>query len=134
MAIPLAGIIAGWLGGPALARLHRTVRLVELVRAEEGIPEEERSFEYRAWRPTGESAEALEARAGAVRRRFRIGGALLGLWLGAVAMLRVVAFSRRTLRTEYEVDRARCVSCARCYKYCPRERLRWKELAGGTES
>ena len=31
----------------------------------------------------------------------------------------------------YFIDQDDCVSCARCFLACPRERLRLKELAGG---
>ena len=31
----------------------------------------------------------------------------------------------------YYIDQDYCVSCARCFLACPRERLRLKELAGG---
>jgi len=131
LALPLAGLAAGWLGAPALARLHRTVALAERVALEEAGAVEGRTDESKAWRLLGMSPEDLYARAELVRSGFRTGGALLGLWLGLAGVARIVSLARRPVRTEYVVNQARCLSCGRCYRYCPRERLRRK---GGTKA
>jgi ferredoxin len=55
--------------------------------------------------------------------------ALLGAWFGLVTSLKLVTLTRSGPRTEYEIDQAACLSCARCYMACPREHLRLKKEA-----
>ncbi len=38
--------------------------------------------------------------------------------------LKLVTLSIRRKRTDYQPDRSRCVSCGRCYWYCPSEQVR----------
>jgi Fe-S-cluster-containing hydrogenase component 2 len=49
---------------------------------------------------------------------------LLGGWVGLVVGIKLITLSVRRKREEYQPDRARCVSCARCYWYCPGEQVR----------
>jgi formate hydrogenlyase subunit 6/NADH:ubiquinone oxidoreductase subunit I len=37
---------------------------------------------------------------------------------------KLLALSIRHTRTDYEPDRGACVACARCFEYCPNERVR----------
>ena len=125
--LPLAGAAAGRLGSPALARVHRDVRLADLVEGgAQGRTAEEADM-LRSHRLSAEPAEAVLRRARAVEGRFAWGGALLGAWVGLVVLVKALAAMRRSRRVEYEVDQAACLACGRCYRYCPRERLRWKE-------
>lgn len=56
-------------------------------------------------------------------------GLWLGLWFGLVIAVKLIALTLRRERTEYEVDHAACLSCGRCYEYCPREHVRLKREA-----
>lgn len=38
--------------------------------------------------------------------------------------LKLITLSIRRKRTDYQPDRSRCVSCGRCYWYCPGEQVR----------
>jgi ferredoxin len=71
------------------------------------------------YRNTGRTAAALAGEVAASGGRFtwagRIAGALLGLVLG----LKLVHLSVRRRREFHQIDRARCVSCGRCFRYCP---------------
>jgi len=51
---------------------------------------------------------------------FGIAGVVIGLML--------IGASVHRTRTDYEPDRATCVACGRCYKYCPVGREHLKEL------
>ncbi len=133
------GLLVGrGVGGP-LSRLHRTVRLAGYVRQAELRPPEEtpeqtpeeatgpvkeRNDAVEAFRNTGRPPQELYMEAGELIERFRLAGGWLGAWVGLVFGVKLVHLSIRRRRTDYEPDRANCVSCGRCYWYCPHEQLR----------
>ena len=49
---------------------------------------------------------------------------MAGAWIGLVIGVKLIHLSIRRRRTEYEPDRANCVSCGRCFWYCPNEQVR----------
>ena len=133
VAVPVllaAGGGLGWcLAGP-FARVHYTVQQADRVRAEEtgrveGTENISEGF-YKTHRPR----EELYAEAAAIRGRFAWGTTLLGVWVGLVVGVKLVHLSVRRTRTDYEPDRATCLSCGRCFLYCPVERKRLKTPEG----
>ncbi len=137
------GAVLGRGSGPVLARLHPTVRLAEDVRlAELGQatwlatgesvsaggrftgPFKDRNEAVAAFRRTGRPAAELYAEALALQSDFRMAGAWLGAWIGLVVGVKLVALAVRRRRSEYLADRAACVSCGRCFWYCPEEQVR----------
>jgi ferredoxin len=119
-----AGAGVGYAMRDALAELHPTVQQVKEVCPDVTgfIPEQTNASE--AFHKTGESIESLLARAAVVRREFAFGGTLFGGWVGLVFAVKLVQLSLRRRRTDYEPDRAACVSCGRCFWYCPEEHQR----------
>ncbi|MFH1023068.1 MAG: 4Fe-4S binding protein [Planctomycetota bacterium] len=125
--LPVIVAAGGWAGrllGAPLARLHASVALAEQIRLEEAgtgdmTPESE------AFRGTGRSVTDLFREADAARAKSRLGGMILGIFLGLAFGLTLIALSTRRLRTDYEPDRAACFSCGRCFDFCPKERARW---------
>jgi len=131
-AVPILLAGGAWGGralGPALARMHYTVRQADRVRLEElglveGIDDLSEAF-YRTQTPKKD----LYDRAEAVVGRFRTGGLLLGLWAAVVVSAKLIHLSIWRRREDYQPDRAACVSCGRCFAYCPVEQKRRKEKA-----
>jgi len=81
-----------------------------------------------AFRLTGGADTAdLYRRARAIVGRFRLGAVLLGAFLGLVVGFEIVSLAFPPALVEFEVDHAWCVSCGRCYLWCPRERSRRSE-------
>ncbi len=124
-----------WLAREQLARVHPTVRMAERVRLE-ALEEAEKlgSDLSEAFAHTGGAAEQLYDRARQVNRRFAVGSGALGGFLGLVFGLKLIQLSVRRKRVDYEADRATCVACARCFRYCPREQLRLKGPAPGEDT
>ncbi len=135
-------IVVGYgLGGP-LSRLHPTVRQAEDVRLVERLAEgpqasdetpaspreadriKRRNDSVEAFRKTGRPSAELYEEALGLRRRFAWAGAWLGAWAGLVIGAKLVHLSVRRRRTEYLPDQANCVSCGRCFWYCPKEQVR----------
>ena len=52
------------------------------------------------------------------------GGGLFGAWVGLVIGGKLIALSVRRNRTDFEPDSGACFACARCFEYCPSERMR----------
>ena len=53
-------------------------------------------------------------------------------WVGLVIGVKLVHLSIRRRREEYVPDRAGCVSCGRCFWYCPGEQARLGLIQGGS--
>ncbi|MCP4618334.1 MAG: hypothetical protein GY844_18100, partial [Bradyrhizobium sp.] len=129
----LLGALAGYGAGPFLARANATVGLAARIAREDAMQLEERTLESEAFRDTGGTPEELYAEAAGIERRFRVGGLLLGAFLGAAIVLKLLAAGATPNVREYHIDRAACMSCARCFRACPRERQRLKPPADGQE-
>lgn len=128
--LPVLTALGAWGGymlrGP-LSRVHPTVRTAERVYLEETGQVEGTTDASDAFRTTGEPSSELYAEASELREDYAIGGALLGAFLGLVVGGEFLSLSVRRRRTEYEVDRASCLACGRCYEYCPKEHERRKK-------
>jgi ferredoxin len=133
----LAGIVAvsaalgagaGWLAGPGLARLHPDVALALRVEAEARIALPQASLATRTFRTTGGSINELTSRAQQQVSRFQRGSLLLGAGFLGLAGLRIARLLRSQRRDDYEADPAECVACGRCFRFCPRERVRLGEV------
>ncbi len=48
-----------------------------------------------------------------------LSGCLLGLWFGVVIAIKLTGVVFRGKRTNFETDNSACLSCGRCYKWCP---------------
>jgi NosR/NirI family transcriptional regulator, nitrous oxide reductase regulator len=107
--------------GPAMSRVHPTVALSVLVAEERAFADRDVSDETRAFRKTGEPIADLEARAREREDAFVRGGWWLGAWIGLVIGVMLIGSAGLPVRSDYEADRGRCLSCARCYEYCPVE-------------
>jgi len=127
LATPLliaAGIGLGMLLAVPLSRMDPQVRLAERIRLEDTRQVTGTIDASEAFRGTGRPVSELYADALARRARFRTLGAWLGAWTGLVIGVKLVTLSIRRKRTDYQPDRTRCVSCGRCYWYCPGEQVR----------
>lgn len=119
-----AGLGLGLLLAVPLSRMDPQVRLAERVRQEETGQVTGTTDASDAFRGTGQPIRELYEDAARRRERFRSLGGWLGAWTGLVIGLKLVSLSLRRRRTDYQPDRARCVSCGRCYWYCPGEQVR----------
>lgn len=121
LVIVVAGI-AGMLAHPFLARLHPVVLLAERVAAEMRGDFSDVTIESEAFHASRQSPAELYAEADAVRRRFRTASAAFGVFLGLAFCGRIIRLSVIRKSADYEIDRGACLSCARCFDYCPVEK------------
>jgi ferredoxin len=107
-----------------LSRLDPTVRLAERVEAELAGTVKKTTDASDAFRNTGRPVrdlvkEAMDLRAGYLRL-----GGWVGAWFGFVIGVKLIHLSVRRRRVDYTPDRGGCVSCGRCFWYCPPEKVR----------
>ena len=107
-----------------LAKLDPVVRLAERVRLEETGRVEGTTDASDAFRNTGRPKEDLYKEGQNLVRRFGRLGMALGVWVGLVVGVKLISLSVRRRRSDYEPERAGCLSCGRCFWYCPTEQMR----------
>ncbi len=128
--LPVLVFSFGWLTvglKDGLSRMHATVRLAESIHLEQSGQVEGTTDPSTAFRATGKSTEELYDEASQIREKFKLGGWLLGGFVGLVASLKLLGVSVQRHRDGYEADRASCLACGRCYQYCPRGHFRQKQ-------
>jgi NosR/NirI family nitrous oxide reductase transcriptional regulator len=117
------GAVLGRFSGVALSRLHPRAALAELVA---GGPSDAQADidKIEAFLNTRQPPEELYAEVRALHDQFAQAGAWLGGWIGLVIGIKLIHLSIRRRRDEYQPDRGNCVSCGRCFWYCPEEQVR----------
>lgn len=120
--LAVLGAVGGARLDSGLSLEHRTVRLAGQIAAQPAnganlTPEAEGFLQ------SGDTLPALLARAAALRAPFRRAGGWLGAYIGLVVGCTLLGLSIRRRHDDYRIDHAACVSCARCFSYCPRDRL-----------
>lgn len=125
--LPALVALGVWLGGYLqipLSRLHSEVRLAEQVRREELGQAPATTEASDAFRASGRAPEALYREAFRKTRQMGVGARLFGAWVALVVGVKLVHLSIRRRRADYLPDRANCLSCGRCFWYCPGEQAR----------
>ncbi len=107
-----------------LARLHPSVSLAVRMQAELADPSIGTTEASDSFRRTGRPVEELYAEAEQIRRRFIPGSVFFGAWVGLVFGVKLVSLAVYPFRKQYEPHKGNCVSCGRCYWYCPVEQAR----------
>lgn len=128
--LPVLVFLSGWAGSSlkgVTSRAHETVRLAKQIYLEETGKAVEVTDASSAFRATGKEINELYEQASNIRARFKLGGWILGGFIGLVIGLKLIGLSVWRQRTDYEADRASCLSCGRCFNYCPREHVRLKK-------
>jgi len=129
--LPVFIILSGWLGvriSAPLSRIHATVSLAERVWQEDTGEVEGTTDASEAFRGTGRPTKELYDEALTLKRRFAFGGGAFGAFIGLVVGLKLIYLSIRRRRTDYEVNRGTCLSCGRCFSYCPIEQVRLENI------
>jgi len=111
---------------PLASRVHPTVRLAERIHLEQTGQVQGTTDASAAFRATGQPIEQLFDQAAHIRCTFRTYLRFAGAFFGLVVALKLVAASTWPRRTDYQADPAACFCCARCFDYCPRQRLKRK--------
>lgn len=106
-----------------LSRANKDVRLYEMVMRNEASPQNILPVELEAFYGQGGKVEELTQRHEAIRAEFKLYSTIAGALIGLVIGLNLINLSVKRTRKEYEIDNANCVSCARCFTYCPQNNV-----------
>ena len=123
--LPLLMVIGALLMRMSSANLsyaNKEVRLYELVQIQEAHPDNEMLPEVEAFYAQGRTMEELLQSNDAVRADFRFYGTIVGALIGLVIGLKLINLSVRRTRKAYEIDHKNCVSCGKCFSYCPQNK------------
>jgi polyferredoxin len=125
--LPFILIGSGWIGSRLnipLSRQHFTVSLAEEIILDRSGQMAEMTDPTLAFRASGKPTSELFAEAHDIQKNFKVGGWILGGFIGLVICLKLINLSIRRKQLEYDVDKGTCLSCARCFSYCPYEQVR----------
>ncbi len=120
---PAVVVLSSWFFGKLyipLSQVNRTVSLAERIQAEDAGKIENMTLESKAFRASGQTNEALYQEALAIRREFWLGCHILGAFLGSYLMLQAILFSLSRIRKYYSIHKGNCLSCGRCFSFCPK--------------
>jgi NosR/NirI family nitrous oxide reductase transcriptional regulator len=136
--LPFLIAAGAWIGNslaPFAARSHPTVALAERIWMEENRDTGDTTDASQVFRASGETIASLYKHAASIRAGFEKGGWFFGGFLGLILGGKLILLSLRPRQNDYEAERAGCVSCGRCFRYCPKDqecRLQEiKETGGG---
>ncbi len=104
-----------------LSRVNPVVRLAEQIRLEDEGIVKETTLETRTFRSQDKTTEQLIVESQNIVTQFRIGGWILGAFLGLVFSLKFFVLSIRRKQEDYIPDPVNCYSCGRCWDSCPIE-------------
>ncbi|MDH6342120.1 NosR/NirI family nitrous oxide reductase transcriptional regulator [Parabacteroides sp. PFB2-12] len=106
-----------------LSRVHKEVKLYDMVMQHEADPQDILSVELEAFYGQGGTLEELTEAYNAVQADFRLYAAIAGALIGLVIGLTLISLSLKRTRTLYEIDHAACVACGKCFSYCPQNKI-----------
>jgi ferredoxin len=123
--IPLLMFIGGYTGSllhESLARVNHKVQLAEILLQFDESKVKALPVEIEAFRSSGQTTEALYAEAAMIVKQFYIGSWILGGIIGLVFGITLARLTLYRYRNDYEPNKGRCLSCARCMDFCPVEK------------
>ena len=129
--LPVVVLGSGWVGSRmdiSLSRLHPTVSLAEEILLENAGKRTAMTDTTKAFRAAGRPSEDLFSEARAIQKKFRGGGWILGGFVGLVLCTKLIGLFIRRRQPEYDVDKGTCLSCGRCFAYCPYEQVRLGQM------
>jgi len=125
--LPVVVFGSSWIGSRLdipLSHLHPTVSLAEEVLLENSGKRTEMTDATKAFRASGKASEELFTEARSIQNQFHKGGWILGGFIGLILCLKLIGLFIRRRQLEYDVDKGMCLSCGRCFAYCPYEQVR----------
>ena len=120
--IPLLIFAGGYTGSrfhENLSIVNPKVKLARDVMEFDKKPIEPVPLQIKAFKETGTPVEKLYSEAQEIIHNFYIGGWILGGFVGLVFGLTIAGVSIFKFRKDYEPNKGTCLSCARCFEYCP---------------
>ena len=106
-----------------LSRVHKTVKLYDLVMQQEEDPQDVLSLELEAFYGQDNTIEVLTERYDAIQDDFKLYATITGALIGFVIGITLIHLSVKRTRKQYEIEHKNCVACGRCFSYCPQNKV-----------
>jgi ferredoxin len=116
--LALGGLV-GYGLAPMLSQVHPAVRLAKQVIREDTGKTAATTTESVTFRTSGKTKDTLFTEVRRIQKHYAIGGTLTGLFLGCMAAVSLIGLTVFRSRTIFEPDKGSCISCGRCFAYCP---------------
>ncbi|MFZ4413455.1 MAG: 4Fe-4S binding protein [Bacteroidales bacterium] len=121
--VPLLVFTGGYIASnfhENLAMVHHKVKLANeiLNNTNYGVVGKD-AIEITAFKSSGQTTEQLYTEAAEIMNEFYIGSWFFGGFIGLVFGLTLIGLSVFKYHPDYSPNKATCLSCARCMKYCP---------------
>lgn len=104
---------------PALSVVNDNVRLAREIRLEKDHGIKAESKNAVAYFESGKTEKELFQEEARIIGRFRKGAPWVGIFLGLSLGISLFMPAVRNIRRDYEPDRGRCISCGKCFTFCP---------------
>lgn len=104
---------------PSLSVVNNNVKLAREIRIENEKGIKAVSKAAVAFFESGKTENELFEDEQQIINRFRKGAPWVGIFLGLSLGIGLFRLTIRNIRPYYEIDRGRCYSCAKCFKFCP---------------
>ena len=111
--------ICGWFLAEPVSSFHPDVKLLRIIELEVSGAARTRSFEAEALRVDDNVIAILRNNADRAKNNFKWGMLILGAYMGLIIGAYLIRQSTYKKRESYDTNPAACISCARCYGYCP---------------
>jgi polyferredoxin len=118
-AMTLAGAFILPLMSDSFSYANKDIRLHDMVLQSEKEPQEVQALDVEVFYAQGGTLEDLTARVETIHSNFKTYTAYTGAFIGFVIGCTLIGLSLKRTRKTYEINDAACVSCGRCFKYCP---------------
>ena len=118
----LAGVLLMRHVSDELSRVHKDVRLYDMVVQHEAEPSDVLSVDLEAFYGQGGTIEDLTEKYDVIQSDFSFYSTVAGAFIGLVIGLSLIGLSLKRTRKLYEIDHADCVDCGRCFSYCPQNK------------
>jgi ferredoxin len=117
-----AGALMLRMTSDSLSRANKDIRLYDLVMQNEENPQNIQPVDVEVFFAQGGTLDELTARTAKISAAFTTYSTFAGAMTGLVIGFTLISLSVKRTRKTYEIDPAACVSCGRCFGYCPQNR------------
>ena len=115
----IAGAVTMYMLSDKFSKVNKDVKLYDMVIENEIKPQAIQSLELQAFYGEEKTVEELEAQVAEIKKEFRVWSGIIGAFIGLIIALTLINLSVKRTRKLYEIDDANCVSCGKCFSYCP---------------
>ena len=105
-----------------LSRVHKDVRLYDMVVQHEAEPQNLLSVDLEAFYIHGGTIEEITKTFNIIQTEYKFYSTIAGALIGLVIGLMLINLSIKRTRKLYEINHSECVDCGRCFGYCPQNK------------